>query len=253
MRIIDAYLAAVIPAFGCGAAWSEARTSTGGDSNAAANVQISAAERPTIEERMKDHDKRGEALRDDAARGDLGAVKRDAAALARLRFDGALDTDWNQKIDAMNAVAASVADSPDLGTALQGVGILAKTCGDCHSTKGGPRLMTREPGAAGSGARPTMVRHAWAATELWDGLVVPSDEAWARGALELSEPSLAPELLTPGQSPVPRVEELMETVRVLARQAEKIHATDERATLYSEMLASCAECHAWLGGGRGAR
>ena len=243
----------MLPAVGCGAAWSEVRATTEEGSSAAADEQMSAHKRPTIEERMKDHDKRGEALRDDAARGDLGAVKRDASALARLRFDGALDAAWNEKIDAMNAVAASVADSPDLATAVQGIATLAKACGDCHSTRGGPSPMTREPGVAGSGARPTMVRHAWAATELWDGLVVPSNEAWTRGARELSEPSLAPELLTPGKSPVPRVEELIEAVRALARQAEKVREVDERATVYGEVLGTCAECHAWLGGGRAAR
>jgi cytochrome c553 len=150
----------------------------------------------------------------------------------------------------MSDVAMSVADSRDLGTAIQGIAALAKSCGDCHSTQGGPPPMIRELRVAGSGAEPAMKRHAWAARELWDGLVVPSDEAWTRGARELSEPSLAPELLTPGKSPGPKVEELLHALRAIARRAKKIDATDERATVYAAMLATCAGCHAWLGGGR---
>jgi hypothetical protein len=96
-----------------------------------------------------------------------------------------------------------------------------------------------------------MRRHQWAAERLWDGLVVPSDEAWKWGATSLSEAPLAPEQLTPGKSPVPKVGELAQAVHAIARQATEVERVDVRADLYGDVLATCAECHQWLGGGPG--
>jgi hypothetical protein len=94
-----------------------------------------------------------------------------------------------------------------------------------------------------------MQRHQWAAERLWDGLVVPSDEAWQAGALALSEAPLAPQELTPGKSPVPKVGEMEQMVHALARQALDADRAEVRAHVYGQVLAACAACHAWLGGG----
>jgi hypothetical protein len=94
-----------------------------------------------------------------------------------------------------------------------------------------------------------MQRHRWAAARLWEGLVVPSDEAWKAGALALSDAPLSPELLTPGKSPVPKVGELELSVHDLGRRAQTLVGADARAELYGQALATCSACHQWLGGG----
>jgi hypothetical protein len=73
----------------------------------------------------------------------------------------------------------------------------------------------------------------------WDGLVVPSDDAWIAGARVLSEEPLSPELLTPGRSPVPRVGALEQSVHDLGRQAQTTRSADGRAQLYGEIAKTC--------------
>ena len=104
-----------------------------------------------------------------------------------------------------------------------------------------------------SGAHASMRRHQWAMDRLWDALVVPSDDAWNAGALALAEAPLVPEQLTPSKSPAPRVAELAQTVHDLGLKAASADRGDARAEVYGELLATCAECHKWLGGGPNTR
>ncbi len=85
--------------------------------------------------------------------------------------------------------------------------------------------------------------------QLRDGLIIPSDDAWRAGAHVLSGSPLAPEVLTPGQTPVPEIGALTQSVHDLGRRAETLEQVDARVELYGEALATCAECHQWLGGG----
>jgi len=93
------------------------------------------------------------------------------------------------------------------------------------------------------------VRHEWAASQMWDGLAIPSDDAWKAGAHVLSEEPLSPEALTPGKTPVPQVGVLEQSVHDLGRKAETTDRVDARMQLYGEAMAVCGECHKWLGGG----
>jgi hypothetical protein len=110
-------------------------------------------------------------------------------------------------------------------------------------------MLVGQPGAPAAGVRATMQRHQWAAQQLWEGLVVPSDDAWSAGALVMSEAPLEPEELSPGHSSAPRVGELALAVHDLGAKAGVSDRVSVRADLYGQMLASCADCHKWLGGG----
>jgi cytochrome c553 len=204
---------------------------------------------PTVRARMKDHEMHGVAIRDAVARGDLDGARRAATTLAGLRLDDGIDPAWKQKLAAMNVAAGRVADATDLTAASRGLGLIAKTCGDCHTMLARPGPIVGEPPGQDSGVRPRMMRHEWAAAQLWDGLVVPSDDAWKAGAGVLAEAPLAPELLTLGKTPVPRVGALAASVHDLGRRAETLEHTEARMALLGELMASCADCHQWLGGG----
>jgi hypothetical protein len=201
---------------------------------------------------MKVHAELGHALRDAAVRGDLDAVKTDASQLAHLRFEPTNPT-WNQKAEVMNAAAATIVQSLDLGAAVRTIAALAAACGDCHAALEGPSSSRPIPVAADGGARSAMLRHQWAATQLWDGLATPSDAAWTDGATMLADPALAPELLTPCKTPVPKVGELIDGLRALGQRAQKATTIDARRAAYAETLSRCAGCHSWLGGGPAAR
>jgi len=199
---------------------------------------------------MADHEKHGAALRDAVARGDLDGTRREANVLADLAADGSLDPAWRQKLDAMTAAADRIAKAPDLREASRDLGPLVTTCADCHSELGRPKPpVVGSPEDRASDVRSHMRRHEWAAAQLWNGLVIPSGDAWREGALALSEAPLAPETLTPNEAPMPQIVALAESVHHLGRKAQAAQKPDARAELFGDTMATCAECHQWLGGG----
>ena len=240
MRITTLCLWAATSAF---AAFACSRTSDPSPS------KTPAAQTPTVKTLMKDHEKHGAAMRDAVARGELDAAKHEARILAGIHLEGSIDAAWRKKLEAMNAAASRVAGSQDIREASRNLGGVAKTCGDCHTLLNRPGPIVGEFDAQASGAGPLMLQHEWAATQLWNGLAIPSDDAWKAGARTLSEVPLAPELLTPGKSPVPRVGALEKHVHDLGQRAEETEQVDARVGLYGEVMATCAQCHAWLGGG----
>lgn len=63
-------------------------------------------------------------------------------------------------------------------------------------------------------------------------LVGPSNDAWRAGG------------------PVLAVESLAQSVQTLGRKAAVVETPVDRAAVYGELMATCATCHSWLGGGR---
>jgi cytochrome c553 len=204
---------------------------------------------PTIGERMIDHARHGTAMRDAVARGDLAEGALEAKLLAVGQREVAIDRLWQDQRDAMSAAAMRVAEARTVPEASAALGQVARTCGDCHVLVRRSGKRVESPPTEAPGARPRMRQHEWAVTEMWRGLVEPSDDAWQAGARSLSETTLAPSLLTPGKTPVPKVGELAQYVRGLAGRAASVHDASGRAEIYGEIVSTCAVCHAWLGGG----
>ena len=248
MRTPAVYLMAALTVSACKTA-SRSEPARAPDAERAPAASGGDAREATVQARMQGHERHGDAMRDAVARGDLDGAKAEAKLLSELRIEGPTGRLWRQMFDAMRAAAARSADASDLKEAGHDVGLVARTCGDCHTTFGRAGVLVEPPGALRPGTQAGMRRHQWATERLWDGLVVPSDEAWNAGALALSEAPLVPEQLTPGKSPVPRVGELAQAVHNLGVKAAGAGRVEARANLYGELLATCAECHAWLGGG----
>ncbi len=85
-----------------------------------------------------------------------------------------------------------------------------------------------------------MRRHEWASERLWEGLVVPSDEAWSIGIKTLAKSEFPEEVLALGGA------EARGSARELARLLAKAQPTmplDERSALYAELLLTCGTCH----------
>lgn len=209
-----------------------------------------AADSRATKARMRDHDAHGAAVRDAVARADLDAARREARALADLRIEGELVPTWRTELEAMNASAARIVEAKDIGEASRGLAGLARTCGDCHAMLGGPAAVVGEaPEEAATGPL-RMKRHQWAAARLWEGLVVPSEDAWRAGARVLQDAPLAPEpLAVQGKVPVAAVATLAQSVHALGRKASVVDAPVDRGAVYGELMATCASCHGLLGVG----
>ncbi len=198
---------------------------------------------------MQDHRALADALRDAVARGDLEQAKRRAASLALLSIEGPVAEVWQRKLEGMSAAAMGVVGAADAEEAARALGPLATTCADCHLKRGRSRPPVGEQAGLDSGLQPFMVRHEWAIARMWDGLAIPSDDAWKAGAHALSEEPIGAEALTPGKTPVAKVGELEQAVHDLGRRAEAADRGEGRAKLLGDALAMCAGCHQWLGGG----
>jgi cytochrome c553 len=247
MRTAIVYLCAALTASAC-AGSKRGEQASAADGRKPSPTPDSARE-VIIRARMQGHERLGEAMRDAMARGDLDEVKGEATLLAEFRIDVPSSELWRRMLDATKAAAARVAGASDLKEVSRGIGAVARTCGDCHTVMGRPGKIVGYEREEGPSVPARMQHHQWAAAQLWDGLVVPSDEAWNWGALALSEAQLTPEQLTPGKSPAQRVVDMTQTVRALGRKAADVERVDVRADLYGDLLATCAACHQWLGGG----
>lgn len=197
-------------------------------------------------EQMTHHFDEAVAIRDALIEGDLGTARRRARSLTEWKASD-LRAEAAGYVTEFRAAAQAIVNAPDRGTLARAVGRLAASCGDCHRganvrvelERAAPPPM--EPGAAAH-----MRRHLWAADRLWEGLIVPSDDAWARGAEALATAALRPETLSPDLPVYPRVEALAQRVHALAEEGSRTADTGARVDVYAGVLATCARCHGLL-------
>jgi mono/diheme cytochrome c family protein len=245
-------LAVVIASAGCRRETPQSRVSN------AEPATLSSAAMPdvaTLKAQMRDHAAHAAAMRDAVTRADLDAAKREARTLAELHVEGGAEPAWRERLDAMNAAASRVAAAKDLAETCRELAGVARTCGDCHATLGGPGHVhvVDEPPDDAPGVVPRMKRHEWGAARLWDGLIAPSNHTWKQGARVLMDAPLEPEALTPGKSPVPAIGTLATSVHDLGRKARVVEAPADRAAIFAELMTTCSACHQRLGGGPPAR
>jgi hypothetical protein len=194
--------------------------------------------------RMRDHEAHGEAMHQAVVRSDLGVAKREARVLAEMRLGSGIEPTWRHKLEAMNGAAERVARARDLDEAAGGVGAVARTCGDCHASLGGPKAPAVGEAPPGEGSLTAqMARHAWAAARMWDGLVVPSDDTWLAGARALADAPLSPSRLPADQSRAMEIVNLVAATHELAREAAATGDQAARAALFGELTGTCAACH----------
>ena len=83
-------------------------------------------------------------------------------------------------------------------------------------------------------------RHAWATERLWEGLTVPSSEAWQAGAKALSTTPFPAEILKQGGV---HGRSAASDFGKLVVKAPTAKTLEERAALYAELLVTCGGCH----------
>lgn len=144
----------------------------------------------------------------------------------------------------MQREAQGLVAAQEIGEAAAKAASLAAVCGECHRALGvGPRPEVLDPPDRVEGVVPHMMRHQWAAERMWEGLIAPSDKAWARGAEVLAESPMHAEDLTENVELPEEIVALRNRVHELAGSGKAVREPAHRAALYGEFLASCATCH----------
>ncbi|MGE0395332.1 MAG: hypothetical protein AB7T06_01295 [Kofleriaceae bacterium] len=156
-------------------------------------------------------------------------------------YDRAWATEGPQS-DELIAAADTIYRARDLVTAAGGMARLAYACGACHERRGVRIDDSSIPPEELPGLSGQMVRHGWAAQRLWDALVIPSDRAWREGVSAIGNTAIDLARTT-NAKPNERVVELAEHLDDIAMHAGSIDDHARRATVYGEMMVTCARCH----------
>src|SRR5690606_16048917 len=149
------------------------------------------------------------------------ATRTAAAWLAEHELTPKLAESWKPHVEMMKEAAHSARDAKDLQASAGAVGMLGEACASCHREIAGPKIEDSSPPTGGD-LKSQMALHAWAAEQMWLGLMAPSDEAWVRGAEAMAKADLTPEQLFADRSPSPELLEIEETAQKLASEARAI-------------------------------
>jgi cytochrome c556 len=203
---------------------------------------------PEVAPRMRGHFARAADLYDAVAAGDLSSARAQAEAISQEETGAGLAGRAKAYIEQMNTFAGLAARAPDVATASTAVAQVGATCGSCHAAmKQGPHYAVVEgPPPAATAVETRMLRHRWAADRLWEGLIGPSDTAWAAGASALIDAPLYTDALTREVEQYEPVTALAWTVHDIGARARMDQDHAARTQLFGQLLGTCARCHELL-------
>ncbi|MEO7731910.1 MAG: hypothetical protein ABIY55_13115 [Kofleriaceae bacterium] len=195
----------------------------------------------TVQQHMREHFAAASELERAIARGHLDEARDRARWL--LEHDEPMLDGWQPFVAELRAAARDLIAAPDLPTAAALAARVGRACSRCHDAKHAVVSFAWEPVLDEAPAlQVQMKRHQWSAARLWEGLVGPSDEMWNEGTSLLAVAKLDVLLATSG-TPRGDTAALADKVRRLSQRAGKVTDHDERATLYGDLLSTCAGCH----------
>jgi hypothetical protein len=194
-------------------------------------LPASAAATPTVPVHMQEHFAKALEMKAALIKGDLARFKEVSAWMAEHELAKSPPGTWKTHIDAMQSCAKTGRDAKDLKAAAVAVAQVGRTCAECHTALGGPKVEVGAPPAEGSGAAPHMARHQWAA-----------DRMWVKGAEAMADAPLTPGEAAPKKSVSPKVEAEAKRVHDQAQKARTI-AKPDREAAYAELVTTCAKCH----------
>jgi len=198
-------------------------------------------------EHQRMHVRFGAALRIEQAiaHSDLDRAHAEAHGLAALDEPEALPA-WRPYFEAIRDAARQVELAGGVIGAAQLTATLGRRCARCHEAAAAHITFPAEPPPTGDPKLAIqMVGHQWAAAQMWQGLIGPSDARWLAGARALT----AAPLNIVAQSVTPASEldvDDVARIRLYANRAVTTMSQDARAEVFGTLLATCAHCHAVL-------
>ena len=189
---------------------------------------------------MRSHFENVKLIRAAIIAGDVNKAVAPARGIAEMQGVDTLPPVWKTSVRELQAAATRIRQSPDLPEAAAATADIGTTCGGCHTEAGGPSAPVGEPPVAIATVSDRMKRHRWATERLWDGLVVPSDDAWNAGAAILTEAPWSRDVVAAGGV---HGKALADRFTKLGNRAQTAKG-EERAEVYASLLATCSPCHA---------
>ncbi len=235
-RGMPAWVALLVATVLGGGAWREAAVAT-------AAQQRSIESDPTRAALMRKHFDQALAIEDGVIRGDLAAVTMAAGELAAYEPPQGLPPSGAPFIAAMKQAAKQAAAAKDIQNAAHDSASILATCGNCHQTVGIRPAFPSPPVPAPSGVVGHMLEHQRAVDLMLQGLVVPSTTLWEEGAEGFKTARLHERQLPRDSQLTGRYIAVENRVHRLAGEAVQLHDPAARATVYAQLLTSCAECH----------
>ncbi|HKU39243.1 MAG TPA: hypothetical protein VJR89_13875, partial [Polyangiales bacterium] len=215
---------------------------------AAGSPPSAKAEEPDLAAHMQASFWMAVRARDALIAGDLAAAQRAGDALAAQDYMHLVPADWKHWVVSMQHYARELSMAPNPAAAGQELGRLALVCGDCHDLhQRGPERVRPEPEPwrdPPEELEARMLRHQIGAEQLWEGLVLPSETSFRSGITTLTRaPLRAPERR--GEPIDEAMNARIEKVRALAKAARAATTYEARGQVYGELIATCADCHAF--------
>jgi hypothetical protein len=189
---------------------------------------------------MRAHFKDALLIRQAVIAGTPEQAANPATVLAMIQNLDDLPPGWQKFVERMQQAAKRITDSTSSAQAAAATADLGVACGQCHSQQGGPAVSSEPPPAEGTSVEQRMKRHAWATDRLWEGLVVPSSEAWNAGSKALVGAPFPREVLQRGGV---HARSAASDFTKLVAEAPNKKTAEERAALYAELLMTCGTCH----------
>jgi hypothetical protein len=205
-----------------------------------------SAQTPTVSAKMADHFASSVALRDSLIKGDLDAFRAAAATLSDKELSANLSDTWKPHLEGMRTAAKRARDAKTIDAGAQALADVGRACAGCHEKLGGPKLTVGDPPAPGSGAKPHMARHHWAAARMWEGLMAPSQDAWTKGTEVFTDAPLQEEAIAGARSVPPEVNELAKRAHAFGQKAHDAKDASSRAKAVADVYGTCVGCHAKL-------
>lgn len=198
---------------------------------------------PVTADHMKEHYTKVLTVEAAVIRGDLEAAKEPAEWLAAHEASKELDKASASHVAKMRQAARHAAEATDIPMAANATATMLATCGECHRAAAvvpaPPTSMKVELG----GVVGHMLEHQRAIERMAHGLIIPSATEWKAGAEALKKVPLRAADLPRDPKLTREIAAAEDRVHMLAEQAANASEAAARVNVYSQIIASCGQCH----------
>ena len=176
-------------------------------------------------------------------RGDLRAVRAPAKVLEEAEAPREVAAATAPHVAAMRLAAKRAVEAQDVASVAAATASMLLSCGDCHRAAGTMPVPATPKRPDIGGLVGHMLEHQRAVDEMLEGLFIPSESQWIRGATRFVGAPLRQQSLPRDQKLTPEIRKAEERVHQLAERATQAATWKDRGDIYAQMVATCASCH----------